>query len=184
MTVLLGSSILEIDTNPKTGATEKHSHILLAVSQTSDPTGQFNLFSIDSTDDGTNGTPSHPNCPCFGDQPLLGANADGIFISTNEFGLSVGFNGAQIYALGKEELAEGETPAVVHLDNLPFPEGVPFSLQPAVVRSRDSEDADSPAVHFLLTLPNITLLFDNRFAVWSLSNTRSLMSNCRHLTLN
>ncbi|HTD23856.1 MAG TPA: hypothetical protein VK738_14450 [Terriglobales bacterium] len=177
-------TILEIDTNPATGATQKHSHLLLAVSKTPDPTGLFNLFSIDVTDDGTNGTPSHPNCPCFGDQPLLGANADGIFISTNEFGLSVGFNGAQIYALGKEELAEGDAPAVVHLDNLPFPEGIPFSLQPAVVRSHDSEDDDSRGVEFLLSVPNITLLFDNRLAVWSLSNTRSLRSNSPHLTLN
>lgn len=181
-------TILEIDTNPKNGAFQKHSRVLLAVSQTSDPTGQFNLFSIDTTDDGTNGTPSHPNCPCFGDQPLLGSNADGIFVSTNEFGLRRGFNGAQIYALSKEELAEGESPTVVHLDNLPFPEGIPFSIQPAVSRSRHSEhgdwdDHDSRGVEFLVSVPNITLLFDNRLAVWSLSNTRSLKLDTPHLTL-
>lgn len=182
-------TILEIDTNPKNGATQKHSRVLLAVSQTADPTGTFNLFSIDTTDDGTNGTPSHPNCPCFGDQPLLGSNHDGIFISTNEFGLTRGFNGAQLYALSKEELAEGEATTAVHLDNLPFPEGIPFSIQPAISRSErghggDWDDDDAHGVEFLVSVPNITLLFDNRLAVWSLSNTRSLRSNSPHLHLN
>jgi hypothetical protein len=179
-------SILQIDTNPANGRLQGRSRLLLAVSQTSDPTGKFNLFSIDTTDDGTNGTPSHRNCPCFGDQPLLGANEDGIFISTNEFGLRRGFNGAQIYALSKEELAEGESPAVVHLDNLPFPEGIAFSIQPAVSQSRGfagSEDEESRGVEFFLSVPNITLLFDNRLTVWSLSNTRSLRSDSPNVTL-
>jgi hypothetical protein len=179
---------LEIDTDPKTGNLANHSSLLLAVSKNSNPTGQFNLFSIDTTDDGTNGTPSHPNCPCFGDQPLIGANRDGFFISTNEFGINVGFNGAQIYAISKEELAEGEASAVVHLDNLPFPEGIAFSLQPAVTRSGffgDFDgDADDRGIEFLLSVPNITLLFDNRLAVWSLTNTRSLESATPHLTLS
>src|SRR5712691_944972 len=182
-------TILEIDTDPKTGALQNRSRVLLAVSKTSNPTGQFNLFSIETTDDGTNGTPSHPGCPCFGDQPLLGANADGVFISTNEFGItSPAFNGAQIYAVSKEELAEGEASAVVHLDNLPFPEGIPFSLQPAVTRSRlfgDFDgDGDDRGIEFLLSVPDITLLFDNRLAVWSLTNTRSLRSDTPHLTLS
>lgn len=178
---------LEIDVDPATGALQNHTSVLLAVSKTSNPTGQFNLFSIDTTDDGTNGTPSHPNCPCFGDQPLIGANQDGFFISTNEFGLATGFNGAQVYAISKEELAEGETSPVVHLDNLPFPEGIPFSLQPAVTRSRFPKDFDGDdddhGVEFLLSVPDITLLFDNRLAVWSLTNTRSLHSNHPHLNL-
>jgi len=180
-------TILEIDTDPATGVTQKHSSLLIAVSKNSNPTGQFNLFSIDTTDDGTNGTPSHANCPCFGDQPLLGANADGFFISTNEFGINTGFNGAQIYAIGREELAEGESPTVVHLDKLPFPEGIPFSLQPAVTRSRGfgdfDHDGDDHGIELFVSVPNITLLFDNRLAVWSLSNTRSLNSSTPNVTL-
>jgi hypothetical protein len=181
-------SALEIDRDPNSGAFLGHSSLLLAVSRTSSPTGQFNLFSIDTTDDGTNGTPSHPNCPCFGDQPLTGANHDGFFISTNEFGIVAGFNGAQIYAISKEELAEGEVSPVVHLDNLPFPEGIAFTLQPAVTRSLfpgDFDgDQDDHGIEFLLSVPNITLLFDNRLAVWSLTNTRSLHSATPHLTLS
>jgi hypothetical protein len=178
-------SILEIDTNPANGVRQKHSRLLLAVSRNADPTGQFNLFSIDTTDDGTNGTPSHPNCPCFGDQPLLGSNENGIFISTNEFGIVRGFNGAQIYALGKEQLAAGVAPTVVHLDNISFPEGIPFSIQPAISRPGDEgEDENGEGIEFLLSVPNITLLFDNRLAVWSLSNTRSLTFATPSLSLN
>jgi hypothetical protein len=177
-------TILEIDVNPANGAFANHSGLLIAVSKTANPTGQFNLFSIDTTDDGTGGTPTHRNCPCFGDQPLIGVNHDGFFMSTNEFGIRRGFNGAQLYALSKEDLAEGQATTVVHLDNLPFPEGIAFSIQPAVSQSGNGEDFESGGVEFLVSVPNITLLFDNRLAVWSLSNTRSLDSATPHLTLN
>jgi hypothetical protein len=61
---------------------------LIAVSATSNPAGTWNLFAIDTTDDGNDGTPSHPGCLCYGDEPEVGANQDGLFISTNEFELT------------------------------------------------------------------------------------------------
>ena len=71
------------------------SHILIAVSKNSTPTtstADWRFLAIDGTDDGTvadDGSgrtlPSHPGCPCFGDQPLLGADKYGIYITTNEF---------------------------------------------------------------------------------------------------
>jgi hypothetical protein len=74
---------------------------------------------------------------------------------------------------------------VVHLDNIAFREGIPFSIQPAISRSGDQgEDEKGKGVEFLLSVPNITLLFDNRLAVWSLSNTRSLALAAPSLTLN
>ena len=181
------ATILEIDVDPVGGNFTGKSHVLIAVSQTNDPTGQFNLFSIDTTDDGSNGTATHPDCPCFGDQPLLGANADGLFISTNEFGLQQGFNGAQIYALSKRQLAHGVAPSVVHLGDLPFPEGLAFSIQPAVVVAHDDDGEDhdgSRGVEFFVSSPDITLLFDNRVAVWALANTRSLTSATPSVTLS
>src|SRR5215472_15544352 len=77
-------------------------HLLIAVSRTSNPTGAWDLYAIDTTDDGTHGTPAHAGCPCIPDQPRLGASKDGVFIQVNEFQLSTGtFNGSQIYALGR-----------------------------------------------------------------------------------
>jgi len=107
-------------------------HVLIAVSQTADPTGTWNLYSMDTSDDGLNGTPAHTQCPCLGDQPLLGANRDGVFIDTNEFQNNAQgfFNGAQLYALGRAALESGASSLVFdHLDigtvptgdaNLPF----------------------------------------------------------------
>src|ERR1035437_9691659 len=58
-------------------STTGRSNLFLAVSLTSDPRGAFYIYSIDTTDDGLNGTPNNPGCTttCFGDQPLLGADA-------------------------------------------------------------------------------------------------------------
>jgi hypothetical protein len=54
-------------------------HIDLAVSQTSDPNGSWSLYSFAAQDDGTQGTPSHPACPCLGDYPHVGMDANGYF---------------------------------------------------------------------------------------------------------
>ncbi len=151
------------------------SHTELAVSATADPTKGWNLFSIDATDDGNNGTPSHPGCPCFGDQPLIGADEHGFYITTNEFG--AGFNGAQIYALNKKALAAGGLPNAVHFDNLSLAEGIAYSVQPATTPPDGKFARGHGGTEFFLS----ALQFgpdpsDNRIAVWSLTNTRSLSS--------
>ena len=76
--------------------------------------------------------PSHTQCPCLPDQPLLGANRDGVFIATNEFqnNAQIFFNGGQIYGLGRAKLESGASSVkFVHLNvgtvptrdqNLPF----------------------------------------------------------------
>jgi hypothetical protein len=64
------------------------SHNFVAVSKTSDPTGAWYIYSFDVTDDGLMGTPLHATCPCLGDQPLMGADANGFYLSTNEFSYS------------------------------------------------------------------------------------------------
>jgi len=98
-------TVLEIDApgNFSGRAPFNRTHVLIAVSQTSDPTGAWNLFSFDTSDDGLNGTPAHAGCPCLPDQPLLGANRDGVFIDVNEFqdNPNFFFNGGQIFALGR-----------------------------------------------------------------------------------
>ena len=83
----------------------------LAVSDTADPTGSYTVFSWDTTD------PSTAGCPCFGDYDTLGADNNGIYIGTDEFGVASGaYNGAIIYAVSKEELesyaASGIAPVV------------------------------------------------------------------------
>ena len=104
-------TVLEIDTNPTTGALGYRSSTLIAVSQSSDPTGTYGLFSIDTTNDGTDSTPAQPNCPCFGDQPRIGADANGFYISTDSYPIHGLFNsnGGMLYAISKQALAAAAT---------------------------------------------------------------------------
>lgn len=98
---------LEIDTDPYTGNFANNSRELIAVSQTSDPTGSYGLFELPSSDDGSSGQPSLPNCPCFGDQPRIGADSNGFYISDDVFSIqnsSVNGDGGFLYAISKQQL--------------------------------------------------------------------------------
>ncbi|GCE11029.1 hypothetical protein [Tengunoibacter tsumagoiensis] len=188
---------LEYDTDPTNGAPAGPSHVLIAVTQTSDPTKAWTVFSVDTTDDGSNGTPNHAGCPCFGDQPLIGTDSHGFYITTNEFtNDSVGaFHGAQVYALSKWKLvaAANHTSSSVVVAAIDASQalapygGLSYSLQPATspAFAFNGEDlANQFRLHgveyFLSALqfgapPYQTL--DNRIAVWGLTNTAALDSN-------
>ncbi len=172
------------DINSSTGDPSGRSHLELAVSQTGDPTGAWNLFSIDTTDDGSNGTPSHPNCPCVTDNPLIGADASGFYISSNEFSLfSTPFNGAQLYAMSKKALANGTLPVVVRKDAsqylVPFG-GLSYSIQPATV---PPSGTFAPNTEYFLSALDFNGTLDNRIALWALTNTSSLDSASPNLNL-
>jgi hypothetical protein len=187
-------SELAQDNGTNVGATGRNFN-LLAVSLTSDPTQGFAIFSYDVTDDGLNGTPNHAGCPCFGDQPLLGADKFGVYQTTNEFGNF--FNGAQIYAISKDQLIDaadgtGPLPVVVQLDAsqelLPFG-GLSYSIQPATAPGSEGWENDEEGhikngVEYFLSALQFIDTFDNRIAVWALTNTRSLNSNSPILTLS
>jgi hypothetical protein len=179
-------TILQISVDPTTGAFMKPTHTEIAVSQTNDPTAGWNLFSLDTTDDGSNGTPDHPGCSsgCFGDQPLIGADANGFYITTNEFNLAgTAFNGAQVYAMSKSELAAGSMPVVVHLDNLLLAEGMAYSIQPATSPAQQYDQRQNGTEYFLSAL-DFTGTLDNRVAVWALVNTGSLNDATPQVTLS
>jgi hypothetical protein len=191
-------SELMIDNGTNPGATGR-SFNLLAVSQTDHPTGAFTIFMYDVTDDGLNGTPNHGGCPCFGDQPLLGADKFGVYQTTNEFPEFVnGFNGSQIYAISKSEIEEAASspkepvPVVVHIDAsqqlVPFG-GLSYSIQPATAPASDDWDNDPDmsvknGVEYFLSALQFVDTFDNRIAVWAITNTKSLSKSSPTLTLS
>jgi hypothetical protein len=150
-------------------------HTLIAVSKTSNPLGDWWIYSLDTTDDGLNGTPSHPTCPCFGDQPLIGADRNGFYVTTNEFS-STSFNGAQIYALSKSALESGTVPALVHIENPPLAESVSYSVQPATSPTAASYNRLNGGTEYFLSSLDFTGTVDNRIAAWALTNTSSLAS--------
>jgi hypothetical protein len=181
---------LEIDVDPVTGRDGNHSSALVAVSKTSSPTGDYYVYSFDTTGgDGTD--PLHAGCPCFGDQPLIGADAHGFYISSNEFSIHANaFNGAQIYALSKKALVSGTLGTVVHINAgaIPTPPvdlafgSLWYSIQPAS-SPNSTVSEDSGTEYFLSSLQFGYTPFDNRIAVWVLKGTASLDSASPDLDL-
>jgi len=166
-------------------------HLDIAVSATSSPLGAWNIYRIPVQDDGTQGTPDH-HCtlgnkpdhgPCLGDYPHLGADANGFYLSTNEFNLvSPGFHGAQIYALSKAQLAAGAASVGVTQFDTADPslgvqlDGAPgFTVWPAVSSGNQFEGSQG-GTEFLLSSEAIfqDTGVDSRLRLWSLSNTKSL----------
>lgn len=171
-------TVLEIDTNSSTGAFLNASHILIAVSQSADATGAFFLFSIDVTD------PSFGACPCLGDQPLLGENEDGLFLSTNQFSFSTGsFQTALLLATDKHRLALNSPGPLVAFQGLTLAESLAFSVHPANGENTAASAPNGGTEYFLSSL-DFTGTADDRIAVWAMTNTASLLGNTPTLTLN
>jgi hypothetical protein len=179
--------ILTLDADPATGNLTGSNHLDLAVSSSSDPRQSWTIYRIPVQDDGTQGTPVHANCPCLGDYPHLGTDANGVYLTTNEFPFAGGFNSAQIYALSKKDLVRGAANVtLVQIDTLDnLLEGNPgFTVWPAVSPAGDFEDANRGTEYFLSSLAVFADSgSDNRIRVWALGNTRSLNTNSPDIAL-
>jgi hypothetical protein len=109
--------VLTLEVVPTSGAFTTVNHLDLAVSQTANPTGGWNIYRIDVTNDGTSTGGVNPG-PYLGDYPHIGADANGVYLTTNAYPWCCnGFSGAQIYALSKAQLAAGAANVtMVHID--------------------------------------------------------------------
>jgi hypothetical protein len=169
-------------------------HLDLAVSQTSDPTGRWNIYRIDVTNDGTNTGGRNPG-PYLGDYPHLGADANGIYLTTNAYPWHEnGFSGAQIYALSKAQLAAGSaTVTMQHIDTsgmvaAPSDAGTTqpgFTLWPSQSPGASQFDLSNNGTEFFLSsnaadeaqMPvsgAAGTRSSTQLIVWTLSNTASL----------
>lgn len=160
----------ETDVNPATGASGTASHIFIAVIPNNLST--ITVFSLDVTNDGD---AAFGACPCFGDQPLIGADANGFYVSTNAFNTAQRtFRGAQIYALSLSalETASSGSIAAVRFGDL-TQDGEPgFSIQPATIPPGGVFEAGQNGTEYLVsTFHNV---LDNRLTVWALTDTASL----------
>ena len=181
---------LEIDIDPTSGDFGNKSSVLIAVSKTANPVGKYTLYSFDTSDTRNS---AHPLCPCFGDQPLIGADANGFYVTTNEFPITAaGFYGAQIYALSKAKLESGSLGPVVHIDAgaIPTPStdggNLWYSVHPAATQGwgwNNLESEDGGGVEYFLSSLQFVTAFDNRVAVWALTNTASLNSRAPNVAL-
>ncbi len=169
---------LDLRVDPATGAFGPHSQVDIAVSTSSSPDttpASWHVFFLDTTNDGTGGTPVHANCPCLPDQPLIGADANGFYISTNEFGPIPSFsqfNGAQVIELDKASLVAGTLAMVKQFNTgtITAPDGGTwFSVQPATV---PGSTYASNTEYFLSAL-DFSSDLDNRIALWTLTGTNA-----------
>jgi hypothetical protein len=184
---------LTLDVDPVSGDFLGPNHIDLAVSRTGDPLGLWDIYRIPAQNDGTQGTPNH-HCslgPCIGDYPQLGADANGIYITTNEYSLfGPEFTSAQVYAISKTALAVPTGPLnVVHMDTLGDDAGLPgFTLWPAKSPGTADFEAAANGTEYFLSSNAAEETGDatgssDSVVLWALSNTASLGTASPVLTL-
>ena len=171
-------SSFNLEQDPVSGDFTGHTSVDWAVSKTSNPAGGYTVFSIDTTNgDGT--LPGHPGCPCLSDQPLIGVDAYGFYISTNEFSFfGPEFNNAQLYAISKTGLASaangGAVPQATWFDQIPLAEGYSYSLQPASAPVNSGFERRNNGTAYFLSALDFNAAFDNRIAVWAITGTKTL----------
>jgi len=206
------ADVLTIDTFPKNdpahnirgGDFTGTNHLDLAVSQTGDPTGSWTIYRIPVQDDGTQGTPNHhctgippfgqattptnPNA-CLGDYPHLGADANGIYLTTNEYSFfGNDFHGAQVYAVSKQALKNlAATVAVTQFDTNGADAGNSgFTIWPATAPAGLNSTANGGTEFFMSSNAAdeahgngvaVGPRRSDQLLVWSLTNTSSLNSS-------
>lgn len=196
--------VLTLETNPATGGFTTVNHLDLAVSQTSNPTGSWNIYRTDVTNDGTDTGGVNPG-PYLGDYPHIGADAYGFYITTNAYPWCCnGFSGAQIYAFSKAQLAAGAASVtMVHFDtsgtvNVASDAGSTqpgFTVWPAQSPGTSSFQLGSGGTEYFMssnaadeaTHPVAGTggnYVSNQIVVWTLTNTSSLDTATPALSLS
>ena len=192
--------VLTLEVDSTTGDFTTVNHLDLAVSKTSNPTGQWNIYRIDVTGDGSPGNTGGP-CPCLGDYPHIGADANGFYITTNAYPWGPGdFDGAQIYALSKAQLAAGAANVtMVHIDTTgmvnatsPVAQTQPgFTVWPAQSPGSNQFSAGNGGTEYFMSSNAGEEAAGDAFngsssdlIVWTLTNTSSLDSASPSLNLS
>jgi len=150
------------------------SHLYLAVSQTSDPTGTYNIYIMNTTN------AAHPGCPCIDDYLQIGADQYGFHIAWDEYNASsLGYVDASILALSKSALAAGTSAPAAFQFLVPYLTGFEFAIQPASAPPGAANLVASGGVEYLVS----TSSGGSQIALWAMSNTSSLATSTPNLTL-
>ena len=171
--------------NTATGVPLQQSRLYLAVSQTSDPTGDYLIYTLNTTlaKDPDQGGPRIPDFPHFA------VDHYGLYISINEFGINPdgsfdGFIDAAILAISKNDLINGSGgtfPRVVRFP-LPFSSGFEFTVFPAYTPPGGGPLLANGGTQFFVSSHSVTTS-EHTLAVWALTNTSSLDSANPNLNL-
>jgi hypothetical protein len=192
--------VLTLELDPNTGNFTGENHIDINVSNPAnhDPsTTTWKRYTIDTTDNGNNGSPNHHCAPdpnprpgesmpdaCIGDYPHIGADQYGFYVTTNEYPFFAdGFNSAQIYALSKHKLAANDSSVSwVQFSNTQLANEkrgpVGFTIWPSVVPGT-AYNTDNGGTEFFLSSDaaeesgNQTGSSDT-IGLWAITNSSSL----------
>jgi hypothetical protein len=160
------------------------SSVDIAVSPAGTTLGAWSIYQLDTSD--TGGT----SCPCFGDYPHLGTDANGLYITTNEFPtLTDGYNGSQVYAIAKSSLVAGpQQVTAAHFDTKGQDTslgGTPldgFTLAPAL----SAGTAYAPNTMYFLSSNAVsgdTLITSTKILLWKITGTSALATDPGSLRL-
>ncbi|MDX6250536.1 MAG: hypothetical protein QOF10_3896 [Kribbellaceae bacterium] len=161
----------------------------VAVSNSRSPLGNWTIYHVPAQNDGTEGTPNH-GCkgadgqpgPCFQDYPHIGADANGVYISTNEYDLfGPNYSAAQIFAFSKAQLAAHPSSVNLTLVEDLSVAGTPgFTVWPANSPKGEYSKERNGTEYLLSTIagdgsetgnPTRTA---NKLGIWAITNTKSL----------
>lgn len=172
--------------NTATGVRLQQSRLYLAVSQTSDPTGAYSIYVLNTTlaRDPDQGGPRVPDFPHFA------VDHYGLYISINEFNITPegsldGFIDAAILAVSKNDLINGSGgsfPRVVRFP-LPFSSGFEFTVFPAYTPPGGGPLLANGGTQFFVSSHFVTNN-EHTLAIWALTNTSSLDSATPNLDLS
>ena len=163
-------TVLTLDRVGTTGSLSGSNHLDIAVSQSADPTGAWNIYSLDATD------AAAPNCPCLGDYPTRAPTPTASTSRPTSIVPRAGeFNGAQIYAITKQGLVDRTVSYGLQFSNLDYGTGdFVFAVMPATSPSPHEFDHSNGGTEWFMTALDAGSPFDNRIAAWALTNTSSL----------
>lgn len=180
---------LDVDEN---GDANGKNTIDVAVSNSGDPIGNWTLYHVPAQNDGTDGTPNH-GCtldgvqpgPCFQDYPHIGADGNGVYITTNEYDLfGPAYNAAQVFAFSKAQLAAHPASVRVTLvENLAVDGSPGFTAWPATSPAGQYSGERNGTEYLLSTIAGDGSETGNptgtarRIGLWAITNTSSLNSS-------
>ena len=155
------------------------------------PLGDWTVYYIPAQNDGSEGTPNH-GCtldgttpgPCFQDYPHIGADKNGVYVTTNEYDLfGPSYSAAQIFAFSKAQLAAHPASISVTLvENLNVDGSPGFTVWPAISPAGQYSNERNGTEYFLSTIAGDGSETGNptgtarRIGLWALTNTKSLNS--------
>jgi len=140
----------------------------IAVSQTGDPTGTYNVYTIDTT----NANAQHPGCPCISDYPQIGADQYGFYVSSAEYPVNSSYPiDSTILAISKAALASGASSPTAYEFVVPVATGFEFAIQPATTPPGASYFTASGGLEYFVSS---IAMGDSNLAVWAMNNTSSL----------